>query len=82
MEHWLAATNALSDVLQVLGLGALLLLYLVPVILGFSLNVHHLRYLFLANALIGWTIIGWIGCLIWAIWMSQESATFDDDSRE
>ena len=27
----------------------------------------HFRVLFLVNMLIGWTVIGWVLCLLWAI---------------
>ena len=50
---------------QVLGL-VLLGAYFLPAIIGISRHMDSMARLVFVNLLTGWTIIGWIGCIIWA----------------
>ena len=44
----------------------LLFLYLLPTIAA-SLNNHpYCAAIFIANVFLGWSILGWILCLVWA----------------
>ena len=67
-------------------IGALLLLaiglcfYFLP---GFIVYFKRHRYqniIILINFFLGWTLIGWVGCLVWAIWPKpkQKKETVDD----
>ncbi len=41
--------------------------YLVPSVVGFARH-HHNKWAILAlNVLLGWTILGWVGALVWAL---------------
>ncbi|HEY2920885.1 MAG TPA: superinfection immunity protein [Candidatus Binatia bacterium] len=54
-------------------LGGLLLLslilafYFLPVIIAAKLETKHEGMIFLINIVFGWTVLGWIAALIWAI---------------
>jgi Superinfection immunity protein len=41
-------------------------LYLMPWIIGILRGATHLGALFLVNLMLGWTLMGWLVCLIWA----------------
>lgn len=46
---------------------AFIVLYFVPSIISVSRNMEKFVVLFFANVLVGWTILGWAGCLVWAL---------------
>ena len=41
-------------------------LYFVPSIIGASRRTSGLFFLVICNVFFGWTIVGWLGCLLWA----------------
>lgn len=43
------------------------LIYVAPWIIGICRNVQRSWLIFLVNVLTGWTILGWVVCLIWAV---------------
>jgi DNA-directed RNA polymerase, subunit RPC10 (contains C4-type Zn-finger) len=45
-------------------------LYFIPTIAG--IKTKQATAIFLLNLLLGWTIIGWIGALIWAFSLPEE----------
>ena len=45
---------------------ALFALYLLPTIIASNKNHKFTLQIFIINFSLGWTIIGWIGCLVWA----------------
>lgn len=48
------------------------ILYFLPTIISRTRNHKHMWEIFILNFLLGWTILGWIGCLVW---------TFVDDDK-
>ena len=40
--------------------------YFVPVIVAISRKHHQILAIFVLNLLLGWTILGWAGALVWA----------------
>jgi hypothetical protein len=40
--------------------------YFLPTIIGFRRGISSPFMLMLVNGFFGWTVLGWIGCLIWA----------------
>ena len=52
-------------------LGALLAVilapYFLPAIIGSNRGVNASGALFFVNLIVGWTVLGWIVCLIWAV---------------
>jgi uncharacterized membrane protein YqaE (UPF0057 family) len=47
-----------------------ILAYFIPSILG--RNKRNASAIFALNALLGWTILGWIGALIWALTVDRD----------
>jgi len=43
------------------------LLYFTPWLIGLNRGVNSCVGLFFVNLLLGWSIIGWVGCLLWAV---------------
>lgn len=42
-------------------------IYFLPSLMGSSRRVTNREALFFVNLLIGWTILGWCVCLLWAV---------------
>ena len=47
------------------GLG--FLLYFLPTIIGIARSKRDLLSIFLLNLFLGWTLIGWVVALVWAV---------------
>lgn len=43
------------------------LLYLVPALIGFFRSHRNWAAIAALNLLLGWTILGWIGALVWSL---------------
>jgi hypothetical protein len=52
-------------VLVVLAIGALV--YFLPSIIGSKRQVNNSGWLFVVNLLFGWSGLGWIVCMLWAV---------------
>lgn len=44
-----------------------LVVYFIPTVLGRKRGIPLVGWLFVVNLLVGWTLLGWIGCLLWAV---------------
>ncbi|MBU2755186.1 superinfection immunity protein [Acidithiobacillus sp. CV18-2] len=73
-------TRSGSILVIFLGVVLLILVYLLPAILGYLLGHAHPVALLVTNVFLGWTIIGWIGCLVWSLWQSSNDDHFDDEA--
>ena len=51
--------------------------YFVPSIIAFSRKHQNATAIFALNLLLGWTIIGWIACLVWALTAKQVEQTIN-----
>ena len=45
----------------------LVALYFLPVIVASSREHHHVAPIFVLNLLLGWTLVGWVVSLVWAV---------------
>lgn len=45
----------------------LVIVYFVPFFVAWYRNGKHGAAIFALNLLLGWTILGWIGALVWAL---------------
>lgn len=81
MTHWLTQTSAGFVFTLVAWIILLLVLYLTPVILAYSLGSTHGKEILILNITLGWTILGWLAALIWAI-ASGNGGSFDDISGD
>lgn len=48
-----------------------LLIYLLPSLVAYILAKANIRKIFIVNLLLGWTVVGWIVPLMWAISRKQ-----------
>ena len=56
------------EILQaIIGLGIFLGLYFAPALTAGYLNHRQFTGILLLNMLLGWTFIGWVAALIWAV---------------
>ena len=46
---------------------AFLMLYFLPSIIAHSRKHPHYGTIVFLNLFTGWTVIGWVGCLVWAL---------------
>ena len=51
---------------------ALFALYWLPSVVAVARKHHHLLAIAALNAFLGWTVIGWIAALVWALTAVQE----------
>ena len=79
MFQWIVDSRsgfvALLMVAFIVGFGV----YALPALLAWSMGSPQRVAITLVDLLLGWTILGWIAALIWAI-MSGNGGSFDEDS--
>jgi Na+/H+-dicarboxylate symporter len=51
-----------------------LVFYFIPSAIATLRDAQHSRMIFLINLVFGWTVLGWIAALIWAIVESPKTA--------
>lgn len=57
--------QALTQSLPLLGMT--LILYLIPTLVAWYRSHHNTAAIGAVNLFLGWTVLGWIGALIWAL---------------
>jgi hypothetical protein len=67
--YWASGTNSTGGTTGVLvalwGVGAIL--YFIPWIVAAQRGVRDQAGIIIVNLLLGWTILGWVGALVWAV---------------
>lgn len=65
--HWLLQTP--QGAIVMIGLMVILgtIVYGFPVLLGLTMGIVHWRGVLLVNLLLGWTVLGWLGALVWVL---------------
>ena len=58
-----------------------LLIYFLPSVIASSREHHNSVALFFANLLTGWTVIGWVVCLVWSLTNKSEEKTIINNNR-
>jgi hypothetical protein len=77
MMHWLMGTQQGAVIVVFLGVLVLLALYLVPSLLAWTQGAIHLHSIVLCNLLLGWTVLGWVVALVWALMDQSRDADRD-----
>jgi Superinfection immunity protein len=62
--HYYWSWNGLSFIVMLL---VSLLIYFLPSIVAFARQHVQAAPIFILNLFFGWTIVGWVGCLAWAV---------------
>ncbi|WP_081576868.1 superinfection immunity protein [Acidithiobacillus thiooxidans] len=81
MWHWLFETQTGFVFLLVVGILVCLVVYALPVLLAWSLGSPYLLGITLLCLLLGWTVIGWIAALVWAM-ASGRDVAFDEEADD
>ena len=63
-------------------LAILFLPYFIPSILAFARKHHNAVPILILNIFLGWTLIGWVGALIWALTTPQEVRSPIPEAKE
>ncbi|MHB1266643.1 MAG: superinfection immunity protein [Acidithiobacillus ferriphilus] len=77
MMHWLMGTRQGAVFVMFFGVLVLLVLYLAPSLLAWTQGAIHLRGIVLCNLLLGWTVLGWVAALVWALMDQSRDADRD-----
>lgn len=62
-----------SSVLVVTVLIGILALYLLPAIIAFQRGKRNKVAILLLNIFLGWSLIGWVGSLVWSVMVDTKS---------
>lgn len=81
MWHWLFETQTGFVFLLVVGIFIGLAVYALPVLLAWSLGSPYLLGITLLCLMLGWTVIGWIAALVWAM-ASGRDVAFDEEADD
>lgn len=62
-----------SDLLMALAGGAIgIVIYFLPSFIARAMNHRNFTALFVLNLFLGWTILGWVGALVWALYKAEK----------
>ena len=78
MFHWIADSRSGFVALLIAAVIVAMAIYALPALLAWSMGSPQRVAITLVDLLLGWTILGWIAALIWAI-MSGNGGSFDDE---
>lgn len=78
MMHWMVDSRSGFLFLLVVAFVVAAVTYAIPIFLAWTMGSPYLTAITLLDLLLGWTILGWIAALIWAI-ASGNGGTFDED---
>jgi uncharacterized membrane protein len=78
MLHWItdSPTGFVALLMVVFVLAAVI--YALPALMAWSMGSPYRLSITLLDLLLGWTILGWLAALIWAI-MTGNGGSFDED---
>jgi CHASE2 domain-containing sensor protein len=62
-------------ILEIVGLFALVVLHFAPTLIAASRKHPRRIAIFVINLLFGWTVVGWIAALVWALSPPHQPAT-------
>jgi hypothetical protein len=77
MFHWIADSRSGFVALLMVAFIVAAGIYVLPALLAWSMGSPQRVAITLVDLLLGWTILGWIAALIWAI-MSGNGGSFDE----
>ena len=77
MLHWITGTRDGFLVLLVIAFVLALGVYVLPVLMAWSLGSPYRMSITVLDVLLGWTVLGWLAALIWAV-MTGNGGSFDE----
>ena len=78
MLHWIADSRSGFVALLMAAFIVAVAIYALPTLLAWSMGSPQRIAITLLDVLLGWTILGWMAALVWAI-MSGKGVSFDED---
>jgi threonine/homoserine/homoserine lactone efflux protein len=65
------------EVWPVITLGVLfgVLFYFLPTLIAMKRNAEHSNAIFAVDVLLGWTVLGWLAALLWAVTDKERAKT-------
>lgn len=57
----------MADLITLVLFIAAICVYLLPTIVAYQTRHHNASAIFVVNFLLGWTLIGWVVALVWAL---------------
>ena len=81
MLHWMINSRTGFVVLLVVAFVLALAVYFLPALLAWSMGSPHLVAIAVLDLLLGWTVIGWLASLVWAL-QTASGETFDEEVPE
>ena len=54
-------------ILELLLIASIFIFYFLPALIAFLRQHKNKLAIFLLNLLLGWTILGWVGSLVWSV---------------
>ena len=78
MLHWIADSRSGFVALLMAAFIVAVAIYALPTLLAWSMGSPQRIAITLLDVLLGWTILGWMAALVWAI-MSGNGGSFDED---
>jgi hypothetical protein len=78
MMHWMMDSRAGFLFLLITAFVIAALIYALPIFMAWTIGSPYLTAITLLDLFLGWTVLGWIAALIWAM-ASGNGGTFDED---
>ena len=78
---WAANKKSNSDNFLIVGCIIFLVVYFIPTFVGFSRNKYNKTAIFLLNFFLGWSLIGWVVALVWAVSKDKQPQTIIINNR-
>lgn len=78
MLRWMTDSSTGFVVLLMVAFTLMLGVYVLPVLLAWVMASPHRVAITMLDLLLGWTIIGWLAALIWALTSGREGS-FDEE---
>lgn len=72
----------LSFLAVILFVALVALVYFIPTIVAFHKKRKNKEIIFIANALLGWTAVGWILIFLWALFDGEKILTPSNNAAE
>jgi hypothetical protein len=74
-----ATTSANALVYGLVSLSLVLAFYFLPTLVALKRNRHNTGAIFVLNLFLGWTVVGWVISLVWAVSSSQPQVVYVRD---
>jgi len=55
-----------------------IVLYIVPTVVALARKHRQIGAIFILNLFLGWTVLGWVGALVWAVTVGPEQPRLPD----